>query len=200
MKRIVVIVVLLLVAVAIVAPAQEKGEPAAPPASESERPAMPWDAPVPFIEEGAQLITIGFWADAVGLGLIAGAGPAYSLDVGVANGLFGLGFVSMLFVANPCLQVGMNRHHEALEAQGYDVSEVNRNKSQLFSRISLGCGAGSLALGIISAITDSFGVAIASNLVGVGGAVFEIINFYVYRRNWGIDMKVAAGLAVPQES
>ena len=63
--------------------------------------------------------------------------------------------------------------------------------------IALGCGAGSLGLGVVSLMTDSLGFAIASNVVGVTGAVFEIINFYIFRRNWATDMKEAVGLATP---
>ena len=79
---------------------------------------LPWDPPVPDIEAGKTLIAVGFWADVIGLGLVAGAGPAYSLDAGVANALFGLGFTSMLFIGNPALQRGLSAHHEALEEQG----------------------------------------------------------------------------------
>ena len=158
---------------------------------------MPWSPPVPDVPEGRGLIAVGFWGDVIGIGLVAGGGAAYSFDAGVANALIGLGLTSMLFVGNPCLQRGLTLHHDAVEGRGYTVSPVNRKKSRLFSMIALGCGGGSLALGIASMATDSFGLAIASNVVGLTGAVIEIINFYVFRRNWGLDMKQAAGLAAP---
>ena len=182
-SRILLVVVLILVAVS--ALAQEKEEIA-----------LPWAAPVPDVEEGAQLIAIGFWGDVVGIGLIAGSSAAYSLSFGAGQTLFELGLTSMLLVGNPCLNRGLTLHHEALVARGFDVSTENMDKSRRFSRIALGCGGGAVALGIAAAIGDSLPLAIGSILVGGAGAVFEIINFYKYRPAWVTDMKVAAGLTV----
>jgi len=178
-------------------PAQSAGEqPGGQPAGESvpSGPVMPWHAPIPWIDDGSNLITIGFWADCVGVGLIAGAGPAYSISFGAGNTLLGLGLISLIFVGNECLQIGMTQHHDALVAQGYNVSTANREKAELFSRITLYCGAGSVGLGIIGLIAQSPALAITSNIVGAGGAILEIINFYVHRRNWGNDLRVAAGI------
>ena len=158
---------------------------------------MPWSAPIPDIEEGSTLITVGFWADVIGIGLITGGGAAYSISSGVANTLIGLGLTSMLFVGNPCLQIGLSKHHAAAEERGFVVSGVNRDKSRTLHYIALGCGGGSLLLGIASIATGSLGLAIASNVVGFGGAVVEIVNFYIFRRNWGLELKAAAGIEVP---
>ena len=103
----------------------------------------------------------------------------------------------MLFVGNPCLQRGLTQHHEAAEEEGYTIDVVNKDKSRLLSTIALGCGGGSLACGILAIVTDSLGFAIASNVFGLGGAIVEVVNFYVFRRNWGLDMKAAAGIALP---
>ena len=167
------------------------------PAQEAETIALPWAAPVPDVDDGAQLIAIGFWGDVIGIGLMAGSSAAYSLSFGAGQTLFELGLVSMLLVGNPCLQRGLNDHHDALVARGFDVSTEHRDKSQLFSRIALGCGGGAVALGITSAVVQSTGLAIGSIVVGAAGAVFEIINFYSFRPAWATDMKIAAGLVEP---
>ena len=182
MKRGVFLVVIL-VAAAALAPAQQF--------------VAPWGPPVPGVEEGATLWAVGFWADAVGLGLMAGAGPAFSLSYEAGMSLFTLGLSSMLFVGNPCAQIGLTRHHDALVERGYDVPMENRNKSRLLSRIALGLGGGSAALGIVSAVTDSTGLGIGAIVVGGAGAIVEIVNFYLFRLNWVKDMKLAAGLQVP---
>ena len=80
-------VLLVVVVVAAVAPAQEEGGFVAP-----------WSPPVPDVEEGAVLIPVGFWADVVGIGLIAGATPAFSLSFGAGMTLFQLGITSLVFV------------------------------------------------------------------------------------------------------
>jgi len=156
---------------------------------------VPWAAPVPEVEEGARLIAIGFWGDVVGIGLIAGAGPAYSLSFGVGQTLFELGLISMLLVGNPVLQRGLHEHHDALDARGYDIPTANMERSDLFSKIALGCGGGAVAVGIGAAIAQSTGLAVGSILLGATGAVCEIINFYKFRVAWADDMKVAAGVA-----
>jgi hypothetical protein len=155
---------------------------------------LPWEPIVPGVEAGARGIAIGFWADVVGLGLIAGAGPAYSLGFDVGNGFFGLGLSSMLFVGAPVLQRGMDQHHEALLAMGYDVSEENRARSRRFTRISVGCGIASFTLGMTAIATDTFAPAIVSLLVGATGAGFEIWNFYGHRQAWAAHMREAAGV------
>jgi hypothetical protein len=157
---------------------------------------MPWDPPVPDVEEGKTLIAVGFWADVIGLGLIAGGSAAYSLDVGVANGLIGAGLTSLLFVGNPCLHIGLTRHHEAAVERGFTIDVVNKNKSRTLHLVALGCGGGSLVLGIAGAVTSTFGLVIASNIVGIAGAVVEVVNFYIFRRNWGLDLRAAAGIEV----
>jgi len=178
------LVLLVLLVVVGIAPAQEEGGFVAP-----------WSAPVPDVQEGALLIPIGFWADVVGIGLIAGATPAFSLSFGAGMTLFQLGVSSLVFVGNTCLQIGMTRHHDALIEKGFDVSDENLKKSRLLHYISLGCGGGAVLLGIGAAVTDSTGLAIASIVAGGAGAGVEIFNFYVNRRNWGLDMKEAAGVA-----
>ena len=177
---------LVLLVFAAVAPAQEQGGFVAP-----------WSAPVPGVDAGTGLISIGFWADVVGLGLIAGAAPAYSLGIDVGNGFFATGLISLLLVGNPCLQIGLQQHHDALVAQGFEVSTENQEKSRRFHYISLGCGGASLAMGLVSIGMDGYGLTLASFVVGAVGAGFEIFNFYIHRRNWGLDMKEAAGIAVP---
>lgn len=177
------LVLLVVVVVAAVAPAQEDGGFVAP-----------WSAPVAGVEEGALLIPVGFWADAVGIGLIAGATPAFSLSFGAGMTLFQLGVTSLVFVGNACLQIGMTRHHEALIERGFDVTDEYLRKSRLLHYISLGCGGGAVLLGIGAAATDSLGLAIASIVSGAAGAGVEIFNFYGHRRNWGLDMKEAAGV------
>ncbi len=167
------------------------------PAQEEGTFVPPWRAPVPDVEEGARLIAIGFWGDVIGIGLMAGSSAAYSLSFEAGQTLFELGLVSMLLVGNPCLQRGLNDHHDALVARGFDVSTEYRDKSQLFSRIAMGCGGGAVALGIGAAVAQSTGLAIGSIVVGAAGAVFEIINFYKFRPAWSTDMKVAAGLVEP---
>jgi hypothetical protein len=167
------------------------------PAQEEETFVPPWRAPVPDVEEGATLIAVGFWGDAIGFGLMAGSSAAYSISFGAGQTLFELGLVSMLLVGNPCLNRGLTDHHDALVARGFDVETANRDKSRLFSKIALGCGGGAVALGIGAAVTDSLGLAITSLVAGATGAVFEIINFYKFRPAWYTDMKVAAGLVEP---
>jgi len=165
-------------------------------AQESGRSAMPWDPPVPGFDAGSTLIAVGFWADAVGIGLIAGSSAAYSISFDAGNALFGIGLTSMLFVGNPCLQIGMNQLHAQIVSQGFDVPTENRDKSRLFSRIALGCGIGSFTLGMVAIGVESVAPAIVSLLVGTTGAVFEIWNFYVHRQNWEADMRTAAGVPV----
>lgn len=167
---------------------------AALPAQDATEFVPPWEPPVPGVDAGATLIATGFWADAIGLGLIAGAAPAYSLGFGVGNGFFGTGLSAMLFVGNPCLQIGLQQHHDALVAEGFDVSTENRDKAHRFYRVSLGCGVASLALGIVATGADSAAPALVSLLIGSVGAGFEIYNFYVHRLNWANDMKAAAGI------
>ena len=146
------------------------------------------------MEEGAQLIAIGFWGDVIGIGLMAGSSAAYSISFGAGQTLFELGLVSMLLVGNPCLNKGLSDHHDALVARGFDVSTENMEKSQRFSKIALGCGGGAVALGLGAAVAQSTGLAIGSLVVGAAGAVFEIFNFYMHRPAWSTDMKEAAGL------
>lgn len=180
--KMLIVVVLLLVAV--LAPAQEEQTFVAP-----------WSAPVPDVSEGATLIAVGFWGDVIGLGLIAGAGAAFSLSPGAGSALTSLGFTSMLFVGNPCLQLGLTAHDAGVEERGFTVSDDNRGKSTLFSRIAIGCGGASALLGIGAAGSSSTGLAISAAVVGLTGAVFEIINFYNFRPAWAADMKEAAGVA-----
>lgn len=167
------------------------------PAQEEQTFVAPWSAPVPDVSEGATLFAVGFWGDVIGLGLVAGAGAAFSLSPGAGSALLSIGFTSMLFVGNPCFQLGLSAHDAAVEDRGFTVSDDNRRKSTLFSRIALGCGGASALLGIGAAASSSLGLGISASVVGLTGAVFEIINFYNYRPAWVADMKEAAGVSIP---
>jgi len=160
------------------------------PAQEAETIALPWAAPVPDVDDGAQLIAIGFWGDVIGIGLMAGSSAAYSLSFGAGQTLFELGLVSMLLVGEPLSSARAERPPRRTGCPRGD-------KSRRFSRIAMGCGGGAVALGLGAAVAQSTGLAIGSIVVGAAGAVFEIINFYSYRPSWANDMKVAAGLVEP---
>jgi hypothetical protein len=166
---------------------------AAPVVAQEEAVAMPWAAPNPEVEAGASLIATGFWGDVIGIGLVTGAGPAFSISVGAGATLFNLGVVSMIFVGNPCMQSGLGQHHDALVALGYDVPTENRETAEFYSTVSLVCGGASTALSVVALVADSLEFGIASLVVGTAGAVFEILNFYGPRRDWNSDMRVASG-------
>lgn len=178
------LLVVILLAVAIGVPAQE------------ETFAAPWAAPVPDVRDGAMLIGIGFWADAIGLGLVAGSSAAFGISAGAGATLFELGVISMLLVGNPTLQLGLQAHHDALAERGIAVSDEYQIKSRRFGVVSLACAGGSILLSIGALAADSWELGIAALLVGTTGVVFEIFNFYGHRLNWANDMRQAAGIAI----
>ncbi len=157
----------------------------------------PWGPPVPGVEEGTKLFAVGFWADAVGIGFVTGASAAFGISFGAGVTFYNIGVTSLVLVGNPCLQVGLQQHHDALVAQGIPVPTANRDKARTLGQVTLGVGVASVGVGLAAAVADSTALAITSIVAGGVGAVMEIVNFYVFRRNWVADMKEAAGLPVP---
>jgi len=157
---------------------------------------MPWDAPIPDVPEGAGLITVGFWADVIGYGLIvAGGMTSGSIDFEIGVAMFNFGSLS-LTIGNICLQQGLTTHQKGAIAKGYTIIETKNAKiAGTLSFWALLAQGGGVGAGIAAAILESTELAITSFVLGAAGAVVEIINFYIYRKAWGEDLKKAVKTA-----
>jgi len=181
-------VMLILTVVVVVAPMS---------AQESQAFVAPWGPPVPGVEAGKSLIAVGFFAEVIGFGLIAGASAGYSVSYDFGSALMGLGTVSMVLIGHPLFQLGLGQHHDDLVEQGYLVPDEHRLKSRRLGLIALGCEGGAVVTSILALATDSLALGITSFVLGGSGMVIETINLFGNKRNWIGDMKHSAGLEFP---
>ena len=146
---------------------------------------FPWQSPNPDGNIATPSIAVGFFMDAVGLGLFAGASAAAGFSYGATIGLYAGGCV--LFTGGAVLMtLGVDKRHRTLEDMGYTITTTHRSLSKTLGWVTIGCEVG--ALGVLAAVGDSLAGAIIAVIIGGAGATVEVVNMYLIRRLWLADI------------